>query len=248
MSGVFSNYARYYDALYHDKDYVAEAGYFSSLIRRFETIPTTTLLEFGAGSGAHQAALRELGYEITGVELSQDMCELASERGAEVVLGDFRDYEHPEKVDAVLALFHVVNYLANDADLVAGFSNARRHLNRGGLFVFDMWFEDAVVSEQPETRVKKVSAKGLDIVRVAEPKWNKLDKTVQVDYSVFAREQGQTLWEMAEESHLMRYLSLKDVTQLASESGFELLHGEETLTGQLPSASTWGVSVVLSAC
>ncbi len=247
MSGVFSNYARYYDALYHDKDYATEAEYFGSLIRQFETIPTTTLLEFGAGSGAHQAAFRNLGYAITGVELSEDMLELARQRGAEVVLGDFRDYEHPETVDAVLALFHVVNYLATEADLAAGFANARRHLKPGGLFVFDMWFENAVVSEEPETRVKRVSANGLDIVRAAEPSWNKLDKTVQVNYTVFAREQGQTLWEMAEESHLMRYLSLEDVKRIASETGFELSHAEETLTGAPPNSSTWGVSVVLVA-
>ncbi len=247
MTGVFSNYARYYDALYHDKDYTAEAEYFSGLIRRFESTPTTTLLEFGAGSGAHQAALRELGYNITGVELSEDMCELASQRGANVAIGDFRDYDHPETVDAVLALFHVVNYLTSDSDLRAGFANARRHLKPGGLFVFDMWFEDAVVSEQPETRVKRVSANGLDVVRVAEPQWNKLDKTVQVNYSVFAKEHGQTLWEMSEESHLMRYLSLEDVKQIASETGFEVSHAEETLTGVAPSPLTWGVSVVLAA-
>ena len=248
MSGVFSNYARYYDALYHDKDYSGEADYFSSLIRRFETTPTTTLLEFGAGSGAHQAAFRQLGYTIHGVELSEDMCQLACERGADVTLGDFRTYEHPEEVDAVLALFHVVNYLTSDDDLFAGFMNARKHLDIGGLFVFDIWFEDAVVSEQPETRVKRVSANGLEILRVAEPEWNFSQKTVQVNYTVFAREEGQTFWAMTEESHLMRYLSLQDVKQKAFESGFELLHAEETLTGNALSSSTWGVAIVLGAC
>ena len=247
MSGVFSNYARYYDALYHDKDYTGEAEYFSSLIRRFETNPTATLLEFGAGSGAHQAAFRQLGHTIQGVELSEDMCQLARERGADVRLGDFRDYEHPEKVDAVLALFHVVNYLTSDDDLLAGFANARKHLNTDGLFVFDIWFEDAVVSELPEKRVKRVSANGLDIVRVAEPAWNPSEKTVQVNYTVFAKEQDQTLWEMTEESHLMRYLSREDIQRLAMQSGFELLHAEETMTGATPSSSTWGVSMVLAA-
>ena len=247
MSDVFSNYARYYDALYHDKDYAAEAEYFSTLIRRFETAPTTTLLEFGAGSGAHQEAFRQRGYTIHGVELSADMCQLARERGADVRLGDFRDYEHPEKVDAVLALFHVVNYLTSDDDFLAGFANARKHLDTGGLFVFDIWFEDAVVSEQPETRVKRVSANGLDIVRIAEPVWKPSEKTVEVNYTIFAKEHGETRWEMTSESHLMRYLSLEDVRRLASESGFDLLHAEATITGQTPSSSTWGVSIVLAA-
>ena len=247
MSGVFSDYARYYDALYHDKDYTGEAEYFSRLIRRFEKIPTKSVLEFGAGSGAHQAAFRQLGYTIHGVELSADMFQLADERGANVRLGDFRDYEHPEEVDAVLALFHVVNYLTSDDDLRAGFANAREHLDTGGLFVFDIWFEDAVVSEHPETRVKRVSANGLDIVRVAEPAWNPSLKNVEVNYTVFAKEQGQTLWEMTEESHLMRYLSREDVQRLAMASGFEVLHAQESMPLAAPSCSTWGLSMVLAA-
>lgn len=247
MTGVFSNYARYYDALYHDKDYTAEAAYFSGLIGRYEAKRTTTLLEFGAGSGAHQEAFRQLGYTIHGVEVSEDMCQLARERGADVRLGDFRNYVHPEKVDAVLALFHVVNYLTSDEDLLAGFENARRHLSIGGLFVFDIWFEDAVVSEQPETRVKRVSANGLDIVRVAEPAWNPSEKSVEVNYTIFAKEEGETHWEMTEESHLMRYLSRESIQRLAMQSGFELLHAEETMTGDPPSSSTWGVSMVLAA-
>ena len=52
MNQVFDAYARYYDLLYCDKDYAAEAGYVANHIRKL--LPHTThILELGCGTGAH---------------------------------------------------------------------------------------------------------------------------------------------------------------------------------------------------
>lgn len=247
MSGVFSNYARYYDALYHDKDYAAEAEYFAGLVRRYEKKTSRTLLEFGAGSGGHQSDLMRLGFDPVGVELSEDMCGIATERDSRVVVGDFRTYSHGGTFDTVVALFHVVSYLTTDDDIDAGFTNARRHLEPGGLFVFDVWHENAVISQQPETRVKRITTGELDIVRIAEPTWTPEQKTVLVEYTIFAKQPGETLWEDTTESHLMRYFSVQDLHDCAERNGFDVLTIEETLTGAPVSENSWGISAVLQA-
>ena len=247
MSGVFSNYARYYDALYQDKDYAAEAEYFAGLVRRYEKEPSRTLLEFGAGSGGHQRELMPLGFDPVGVELSDDMCGIATKRGSRVVVGDLRTYSHERTFDTVMALFHVVSYLTTDDDIGAGFTNARRHLEPGGLFVFDVWHEDAVVSQQPDTRVKRITTNELDIVRIAEPTWAPEQKTVLVKYTIFAKQPGDTLWENMAESHLMRYFSVQDLHACAERNGFDVLTIEETLTGAPVSENSWGISAVLQA-
>lgn len=247
MSGVFSNYARYYDSLYRNKDYAAEASYVANLFKRFEANETRSLLEFGAGSGGHQREFVALGFNSVGVELSEKMCEIAKERGSRVIVGDFRSYSHGQIFDTVVALFHVVSYLSRDEDVEAGFTNARSHLDPGGLFVFDVWFEDAVVFQRPETRVKRICTDDLDIVRIAEPTWVPEQKVVVVDYTIFATRLGQRLWERTEESHAMRYFSIDDLHKFAERTGFELLTVEETLTGGLVTQDSWGVSVVLRA-
>ena len=247
MSGVFSNYARYYDALYHDKNYAAEAEYFAGLVRRYEKEPCITLLEFGAGSGGHQREFVGRDFDAIGVELSEEMCSIATERGSRVVLGDFRTYSHGEAFDTVMALFHVVSYLTTHHDIDAGFTNARRHLKPGGLFVFDVWHEDAVVSQQPETRVKRITTGELDIVRIAEPTWTPEQKTVLVDYTIFAKQSGDPLWEETAESHLMRYFSVQDLHDCAERNGFGVLTIEETLTGAPVTKDSWGISAVLQA-
>lgn len=136
MTGVFADYARYYDALYSGKDYEAEALYFHLLIQKYGELETRKILEFGAGTGKHQLAFTQLGYSAEAVEPSQEMCKIGTIAGARIRPGDFQSYRHPEKVDAVLALFHVVSYLTADEDLLRAFENARSHLVRGGFVCF----------------------------------------------------------------------------------------------------------------
>ena len=52
QSSVFSSYARYYDLLYRDKDYAAEAEYVASLIRKFHPA-ARSIIELGSGTGIH---------------------------------------------------------------------------------------------------------------------------------------------------------------------------------------------------
>ncbi len=69
---LFNDYDRYYDILYRDKDYQAEAEYASSLIRKFHPA-AKNILELGSGTGIHAGLLSEKGYSIDGVERSPEM-------------------------------------------------------------------------------------------------------------------------------------------------------------------------------
>ena len=72
MSIPFGLYGRYYDLLYQDKDYAAEADYVDRLIRRFVE-PAQHALELGCGTGRHAVGLAERGLSVTGVERSNQM-------------------------------------------------------------------------------------------------------------------------------------------------------------------------------
>ena len=76
-STVFSDYARYYDLLYRDKDYAAEAEYVAGLIRKFHP-SARSILELGSGTGMHAIHLAKQGYEVTGIDISPDMINIAS--------------------------------------------------------------------------------------------------------------------------------------------------------------------------
>jgi predicted TPR repeat methyltransferase len=69
---AFGGYARYYDLLYHDKDYRRESEFVAQLIKKHSP-GARRLLELGCGTGIHGILLAEQGYEIHGLDLS-DAC------------------------------------------------------------------------------------------------------------------------------------------------------------------------------
>lgn len=73
----FKLYSQYYDLLYEDKDYIAEANYIADLINTYRP-HSKSILELGSGTGKHAFLLAEQGYKILGLERSADMVAIAN--------------------------------------------------------------------------------------------------------------------------------------------------------------------------
>lgn len=69
---AFGAYSRYYNLFYQDKDYPGEAEYVNGLIRKHHP-GATTILDLGCGTGRHDLLLAKMGYEVTGVDRSEEM-------------------------------------------------------------------------------------------------------------------------------------------------------------------------------
>ena len=92
------------------KNYLAEANYVDSLIRKFSD-KTITILELGCGTGKHAKFLSNKGYKIHGIDRSKSMINLASNNiGVKFEVGDIRKINFKKEFDAILSLFHVFSY------------------------------------------------------------------------------------------------------------------------------------------
>lgn len=264
---VFQQYSAYYDLLYRDKDYAAEAAYVLRTLRN--AVPTArTLLEFGSGTGRHGRLLAEQGFEVFGVERSESMVAAAHNPGVaplpashsslpaprsplssvskfDCVQGDIRNVNLGRTFDAVLALFHVVSYQTSNADLLQTFASAARHLELGGVFVFDVWHGPAVLSERPSVRVKRVENDSTLLTRIAEPELDINAGVVTVRYSMLAESKADGKLVKFGEEHHIRYLFPTEIELLARQTGFTVERCEEFLSGNPASERTWGVAYVL---
>jgi len=242
---VFNAYSRYYDLLYRDKNYVAEAEYIADLLERFG-VSGKRLLEFGSGTGKHGRLLAKRGYEVTGIERSAEMVAQAEAApGFSCQQGDICDVQLGQTFDAVLSLFHVVSYQTTNDAVQDIFARAAEHLEAGGLLVFDVWYSPAVYAQKPEVRVKRMADEGIEITRIAEPLIFPNENRVDVNYSIFARDLVSGEVETMTETHPMRHFSLPELDLLARMSGFSVVGTEEFLTGSRPSEETWGVCFVM---
>lgn len=244
---TFNAYSKYYDLLYRDKDYQAEANYIQALIAA-HCRDATTILELGAGSGAHAAYLCGQGYAITGVERSAEMVEEAHQKdikGFTPIQADITDFGINESFDVAISLFHVISYLTDNEDLLKAFALTERHLRPGGIFIFDVWFTPAVLTQRPETRIKRLSDTDVDITRIAESVMHPARNVVDVHYEVLIRRKGSHQIEVVAETHPMRHFSIPEMELLARLSGLEFIKAEEFLTAKLPTEATWGVCFIL---
>lgn len=240
---VFDNYAKYYNLLYKDKDYIAEANYILRLIKKFSP-NKRTILELGCGTGKHAKLLEQKGYDVFGIDLSEIMLEQAKSIGVKCALQDCRTFRVDKNFDIVLSLFHVASYQATENDINDYFDTAAYHLEKGGVFIFDLWYEPAVLAQIPEKRVKKLENEELEIVRYCAPIHIPEKSIVEINYEVNIKNKFNNQEEIIKEKHVMRYFSKEEVINFAIKSGFRIIHSEEWMTGENPSEKTWGVCFI----
>lgn len=245
---VFDAYAAYYDLLYRDKDYAAEAAYVDGLIRR-HTCGARELLELGCGTGGHALELSALGHRVTGIDLSPAMIERARVRGGrrsgqtlEFLEGDLRTFRSGQQFDVILALFHVMSYQTANSDIAAAMETAAFHLSPGGIFIFDCWFGPAVISDPPAVRVKRLGGDGVHITRLAEPALHANENRVDVHYEIIV--EGPAGLERVRETHSMRYLFTPEVDQYLERVAMHRIAAEEWMSGTALTLGSWNACFV----
>ena len=157
---------------------------------------------------------------------------------------DATRFRAEQRFDAVIACFHVLNYMATPQALAAAFTTASAHLEPGGLFLFDSWHGPAVRAQGPETRVRDLVVEGKPVVRIAEPHHDPARQTVDVRYRFFIQSPPTKAWELIEETHHLRYLFREDIVAACHDAGFELVRDEAWLSGAPLDDQTWGACYV----
>lgn len=250
---VFGNYARFYDLLYRDKNYAAEAQYVHKLIQSYAP-GAKSILELGCGTGAHAAFFASEGYSVHGVEISRDMLKQAESRLTVMLpeqvsrlkfsLGDIRTVRIDHKFDAVMALFHVISYQTTNDDLRAAFATAKAHLKSNGILVFDCWYGPAVLSDRPTVRVKRMEDDKFVITRIAEPEMQPNDNCVTVNYQIFVKHKISGKVEEFHECHRMRYLFMPEIKDLFASMECKMISSQEWVSNREPGFNSWNICCV----
>lgn len=140
MAGIYTKSARFYDALYHFKDYASACSHLHILIQQ-RNPDARTLLDVGCGTGKHVEHLRA-HYQVEGLDLSEDMLAIAREKcpGISFHQGDMVDFRLDRTFDVVACLFSSIGYVKTVERMEHAIANMARHLRPGGVLVVEPWF------------------------------------------------------------------------------------------------------------
>ncbi len=246
MSSFGSLYSQYYDLLYSDKDYMGEVNYVDNLIKS-SLKSAKTLLDLGCGTGKHAELFCEKGYHVHGVDLSHEMLKIAQTRTLnkqnklQFTHSNIQELNLNQQFDVVVSLFHVMSYQNSNEALIQAFEVAKQHLKQGGIFIFDFWYGPAVLTDLPETRVKRLEDEYLKVTRIAEPHLHAQSNMVDVHYDIFIENKISNEIIQKKELHPMRYFFDTELELICQRVGFSIMNKYEWMSKNNPEFNSWNV-------
>lgn len=241
---VFNDYANYYNLLYSDKDYASEIKYIDTIIKS-QVKTASTLLNIGCGTGRHDVLLKDFGYRIKGIDLSETMISMAKllEEPGKLTfeVADARTYRSEIQYDVVLSLFHVVNYQCSNESLLNFFKTAHAHLKNGGIFIFDSWYGPALLTDKPYKKIKEIENDELKIRRKTTPEIDYNKNVAHINFEIEICNKITSQINVLHEKHSMRYLFYPEVELVASLTGFEVVKFTKWMEDSEPGENSWYV-------
>ena len=146
MSGCegYSAIARVYDRLNAEVDYVSWAEFIQKCFQKYADTPPSLVLDLACGTGRMTYALERMGYDMIGVDGSDEMLSEAMQscpddlRMPLFLMQDMRCFELYGTVGAVVCCLDSINYLTGEGDLDRCFAAVHNYLDPDGLFLFDV--------------------------------------------------------------------------------------------------------------
>ena len=143
---IYDLIAPLYDRENAEVDYGAWADFFEEIFARRMPSRPELVLDLGCGTGSMTLELARRGYDMTGVDYSPEMLQVARERASHMDLAheclwlcqDMCELDLYGTVDACVSCLDTVNHLTSTKDLARTFSLVHNFLIPDGLFIFDI--------------------------------------------------------------------------------------------------------------
>ncbi len=140
----YSVFARYYDSLTANIDYRKRAEYFNKIINKFRQTDGNILLDLACGTGSISEQMAILGYDVIGVDNSDEMLGIALDKkfdsglNIQYLCQDMRKLDMFGSVDITICALDSINHLANICDVKKVFENVALFSEPDALFIFDV--------------------------------------------------------------------------------------------------------------
>lgn len=242
---LFKQLARYYDKIYRWKDYKKDVDFLEKVFRK-HGLKGRDILDVACGTGAHAALLVKSGHNVVGIDLNEEMLEIARRkvRNAIFVKGDMRDLKLDRTFDAVICMFSSITYNQTLSELRKTLSGFHKHLKAKGIVVFDTHFlrENFVHGHRGMTGYDDDE---LTIARFSFSE--KLGRKGRYTFSYLIRE-GNDFNYLKGDVHEIGLFSLSEIIRVMREAGFTAeVYWNFTMKRPSKRSKSWGDFVFVGA-
>lgn len=233
MTG-YSTFARYYDNLTANIDYVKRAEYFHEIIKRYKNTEGSILLDLACGTGSISEEMAKIGYDVIGVDYSDEMLGIALDKKFDSGLNilylcqDMRKLDLYGSMDVTICALDSINHLNSLADVKKVFENVALFSEPQGLFIFDI---NTLYKHRNILANNTFTYETDNVFCVWENTLVENTDEVKMNLEFFELEENG-LYSRTSDSFSEKAYSEESIEELLRECGFELLakFGDDTFS------------------
>ena len=213
---AYTGFAYVYDEYMDNIPYEEWGQYMIALLKENGVSGDSSVLELGCGTGTVTRMLAKEGYDCVGLDMSEDMLSIASEKtfeeGSQVIYTcqDMRDFEVP--------------------DLESVFACVSENLKKGGVFIFDLktihFFRD-ILAENTYAENREDSA------FIWDNYYDEEERNNEYELAVFVKNEDGT-FDRFEEQHYQHGFTIDEVTGAANKAGLTVKNVYNAFTKDMP--------------
>lgn len=160
----------FYHILYQDRDEKEAAFFIKNLLAHLKLEAPASILDLACGKGRHARFLNQLGYDVTGVDLSEQSINYAKQYENELLKFEVHDKlnPYPKQFDAVFNLFTSFGYFEKDEDNLKVVKNIKASIKDGGYGVIDFMNAHKAQQNLREHELKTVDGIDFKLHRYVE--------------------------------------------------------------------------------
>lgn len=248
---AYTSFAEVYDTFMDNVPYEEWADYLEDRLKEYG-VKDGLVLELGCGTGSMTELLAEKGYDMIGVDNSEDMLEIAMEKRIEsghdilYLLQNMQEFELYGTVRAIVSVCDCVNYVTEKNELQEVFRLVNNYLDPQGIFIFDFNTEykyREVLGDQTIAEARE------DCSFIWDNYYYEEERINEYELNLFIREDAESetegdLYRRFRETHFQRAYTLEEITRIVEESGLQFVTAYEAFTKEPPSKNSERIYVI----
>lgn len=202
----------YYHILYKNRSETEAKNFIENISKHIEIQNNSKVMDLACGKGRHSVTLNELGFDVVGLDLSDESIAYAKQFENNTLhfdVHDMRKVYQENGFDAIFNLFTSFGYFEDDADNAKVFEVIKIQLKEKGLFVFDYLNAVKIVENLVPYEEKVID--GI-LFKITKSITDKGFIKKEIDFIADGKD-----WHFEE---FVKVLYLKDFEQMITKAGF----------------------------
>ena len=230
---AYTGFAEVYDEFMEDVPYEKWRDLVVAELKK-EGIADGLVLDLGCGTGTFTRMLAEAGYDMIGVDGSQEMLMEAREKTADSgilsLCQDMREFELYGTVRAIVSTCDTMNYLLTPEDFIRTLRLANNYLDPGGVFIFDL---NTLYKFREVMGNTTIAESGEDASFIWDNYFDEETGRNEYDLTLFIRQENG-LFARVSEVHEEQGYAPEQILEFIARSGMEYVRAFDAETGGEP--------------